>query len=95
MSRLLFNELEARLSRVHTILTELLLNEQCLPTDASDLADEAEELTNPVGKLGEGFGCFEVAQLGVAHDLQISLCHARAGQKQPIRTHKVRRNPFE
>ena len=46
MSRLLFNELEARLTRVHTLLTELLLSEQGLPADASDLAGEAEELTN-------------------------------------------------
>jgi hypothetical protein len=46
MNRLLFNELEARLTRVNTILTELLLSEQCLSPDATDLAGEAEELTN-------------------------------------------------
>ncbi|EDY21007.1 hypothetical protein CfE428DRAFT_1300 [Chthoniobacter flavus Ellin428] len=64
MSRLLFNELEARLSRVHTILTELLLNEQCLPTDASDLADEAEELTNEARDiLHQGYAYFD-SQLG-------------------------------
>lgn len=42
MNRLLFNELEERLSRVHSIVTEI--NAHQLPSSASDLAEEAEEL---------------------------------------------------
>lgn len=46
MSPLLFIELEERLSRVHTILSELMENPHGLSAPAADLADEAEELTN-------------------------------------------------